>query len=129
MQQTTQSTPKKLLYVALGTISLILGLIGIPLPVLPTTPFILLSAWCFYRSSPRFHSWLINHPRLGKIVKEYANNEGMTRESKLKALRISWGFVLITEVFLLDSFNLRLATFVLMLIGTFFILRVKTRET
>jgi len=71
------------------------------LSVLPTTPFILLSVWCFYRSSPKFHDWLINNPRLGPVVEEYANEEGMSKESKIKALAMTWVAVLFTAVFFL----------------------------
>ncbi|MFW6109229.1 MAG: YbaN family protein [archaeon] len=128
MSKNEVSKPRKLLYLVVGFVSLVLGLIGIPLPILPTTPFILLSAWCFYRSSPKFHEWLINHPRLGPIVDEYADKEGMSRNSKIKALAMTWIAVIVTTVFALDSLHPRLLVITLAIIGTFFILRIKTRE-
>jgi len=121
------SKPKKVLLLFLGTLSLVLGVIGMFLPVLPTTPFILLSAWCYYRSSPRFHDWLVNHPRLGPIVEEYANDEGMNRDSKIKALAMTWIAVIFTMVVFLDSIQMRLLVMGLAIIGTIVILRIKTR--
>lgn len=120
--------PKRVFFLVLGTLSLVLGVIGMVLPVLPTTPFILLSAWCYYRSSQRFHDWLINHPRLGPIVEEYANEEGMSKDSKIKALAMTWIAVLFTAVFVLDSVHMRLLIVGLALIGTVVILRMKTRD-
>lgn len=58
-------------YFILGWISLLLALIGVPLPLLPTTPFVLLAAFCFSRSSTRFHQWLINNRLFGPIIIEW----------------------------------------------------------
>ena len=122
------SGAKKLAYLALGTASLVLGLIGIVLPVLPTTPFILLAAWCYYRGSPRFHTWLVNHPKLGPIVEEYGDGRGMKKESKQKAIIMTWAAVLLTTTFILDTFQLRAMVIALAGIGTLVILRLKTRD-
>ncbi len=122
------SEAKKLAYLILGTVSLALGVIGIVLPVLPTTPFILLTAWCYLRGSPRFHKWLIEHPRLGPIVEEYNDERGMRKESKIKAILITWTAVLLTAIFLLDTFQLRALVIGLACIGTIVMLRLKTRE-
>ena len=62
---------KKTITIILGFISIFLGVIGILLPILPTTPFILLSGYLFSKSSTKFHNWLINHKYLGKYIKNY----------------------------------------------------------
>ncbi|RTZ16399.1 DUF454 domain-containing protein [Vibrio aquaticus] len=65
-------------------LSLILGIIGIFLPLLPTTPFILLSSACFMRSSPRFHRWLHQHPTFGPILDNWQQNRAVTSTVKTR---------------------------------------------
>ena len=66
-----------------GIISLCLGLIGAVLPVLPTTPFILLSAYCFSKSSDRFYNWLINIPAFGKSIQNWNEKGSISRRAKV----------------------------------------------
>jgi uncharacterized membrane protein YbaN (DUF454 family) len=61
----------RVLFVAIGVAAVIIGVIGIFLPVLPTTPFLLVAAWAFGKSSPRLHAWLREHPRLGPYVRDW----------------------------------------------------------
>jgi uncharacterized membrane protein YbaN (DUF454 family) len=121
------SKPKKLIYILIGTISLVIGIIGIIVPVLPTTPFILLSAGCYYRGSSRFHDWLLNHNYFGPIILEYSDGKGIRRNSKIKAIILTWIMVLVTALFILDSLSMRLFIISLAIIGTIVILRLKTR--
>lgn len=78
------------LLLILGWISLVLGLIGILLPVVPTTPFLLLSAACFLRSSPRFYHWLVNHRLLGPYLRLYLDGKGIPRRAKIGIISILW---------------------------------------
>ena len=75
---------------ATGWISLSLGIIGAFLPLLPTTPFILLSAWCFARSSERFHSWLLANKYFGQMINDWENGRGLSRKIRARALILSW---------------------------------------
>ena len=78
------------LIIFLGCVSIVLGVIGIFLPLLPTTPFILLAAWCFSRSSPLFHNWLISHPKLGPIVKTWHNGGTIPAKVKIRIIVLMW---------------------------------------
>lgn len=68
-----------------GLISLVLGIIGIFLPLLPTTPFVLLSAFCFSRGSKKLHDWLLAHPRLGPPILEWRDHGAISTRAKWMA--------------------------------------------
>jgi len=70
----------------LGITSLILGAIGAILPVLPTTPFILLSAYCFSKSSDKFYQWLIGFPKFGVLIKNWNEKGTIDKKSKIACL-------------------------------------------
>ncbi len=80
----------KLLYLLLGTLSLILGIIGIFLPVLPTTPLLLLTAFCYYRGSSRMYDWLMNHPKLGPYIRNFREHRMIPRRVKAYILTMLW---------------------------------------
>lgn len=80
---------KKVLLVIGGCLSLGLGILGIVVPLLPTTPLVLLSAWCFARSSDRLYNWLISHPRFGQVILNWQNHRGMQAKHKKKALLLT----------------------------------------
>jgi uncharacterized membrane protein YbaN (DUF454 family) len=69
-------------YLSAGFVLVGLGVLGIPLPLLPTTPFLLLAAFCFARSSSRWHRWLITHRVLGPYIAAFRERRGLTAEQK-----------------------------------------------
>ncbi|PJE79225.1 Inner membrane protein YbaN [invertebrate metagenome] len=69
-----------------GIVSLALGILGIVLPLLPTTPFVLLSAYCFARSSQRLHQWLLCHPWFGKLLTYWEKHRGIQASHKRRAI-------------------------------------------
>jgi len=79
---------KKVIYFSTGFISLFLGLIGVFLPILPTTPFILLSAYLFAQSSKKYHEWLRNNRHFGKTIRSWESGRGLTNTEKWKMLVI-----------------------------------------
>lgn len=70
------------IYLAIGWVSVALGIAGIPLPLLPTTPFLLLAAYCFARGSERWHQWLLAHPKLSPYILAFRDKRGLTRKQK-----------------------------------------------
>lgn len=76
----------RLIWLGLGWSAVGLGTAGIVLPLVPTTPFLLLAAFCFARSSERIHDWLVNHPRLGPGIRNWREHGAIGRGSKLGAL-------------------------------------------
>lgn len=86
---------KKLLLIALGLVSLGLGALGVVVPGLPTTPFLLLASWCFYRSSQRLQDWLLKS-WLGTYIRGYHRRGGMTIAQKASACGIMMTMVLLS---------------------------------
>jgi uncharacterized protein len=74
------------LWIALGAASLVTGLVGAVLPLLPTTPFLLLAAYSFARGSPSLHAWLIEHPRLGPVIEDWQRYGAIARRAKIAAV-------------------------------------------
>jgi uncharacterized membrane protein YbaN (DUF454 family) len=72
----------KPLFFLIGWLSFILGVIGAFLPILPTTPFLILSAFLFSKTSPRFHRWVLNLPFAGKAVKDWQENRVINPRAK-----------------------------------------------
>lgn len=73
-------------WLAAGGLALVTGVVGIFLPLLPTTPFVLLAAFCFARGSPRWEAWLLGHPRFGPMVRDWRAR----RAIPLRAKQLAW---------------------------------------
>ena len=80
----------RLLLVAAGWVSLALGVIGIVVPLMPTTVFVLLAAYCFARSSERFHRWLLEHRLFGPMVRNFREGRGLPRAARFRAVALIW---------------------------------------
>lgn len=95
------------LYIALGIIATALGVIGIFIPLLPTTPFLLLAAALFFRSSERIYSWLINQKLLGSYIRNFREKRAIPLHAKIIAITMLWattGYgIILTNNILLQS--------------------------
>jgi uncharacterized protein len=94
----------KVLLIIAGTVSLCLGIVGIVLPVLPTTPFLLLSALCYARSSQRFYNWLLGNRCLGIYIRNYFEKKGI--QLKVKIFALVWLWLTIGASVILISSNM-----------------------
>lgn len=117
---------KRKLYKPLGFLFLALGLLGIPLPVLPSTPFILLAAWFFARSSPRWHDWLLSSELFGPMISNWEDSRCLSCRTKTVALTSMLVAGSASVVFALDGNGLRLLTVLLMAAGCATILAIST---
>lgn len=94
---------KKALLVVVGCLSLALGAIGAVLPILPTVPFLMLSAFCFAKSSEKLHSWFISTKLYKKNLESFVKGEGMTVKTKVKIMStvtilMAIGFIMMSRV-------------------------------
>ncbi len=107
-------TIKRMIYLVLGHVSLALGFIGIVLPVLPTTPFLLLASYFFYKSSGRLHDWLMNHPVFGSRLRAYIEHKAVSRRTKYTAIAFLW-MSLFVSMLLIDRGTVRI---IMAIVGT-----------
>jgi uncharacterized protein len=119
---------KKVILIVMGTISLILGTIGIFLPLLPTTPFLLLSAACYIRSSQKFYELLINNKYLGAYIKDYHEKGAVPRKTKVIALCFLWLSIGGSAFFVIRKMYVNIILFVIAVTVTIHILRLKNLE-
>ena len=98
---------KKYAYLTAGLIALGLGIIGIFLPLLPTTPFLLLASICLLRSSTRMHHWLMHHPILGRYLTDYLEHKAIRPAARISALIFLWTTLLVS-IILVDHSVIRL---------------------
>lgn len=80
--------PTRIIWFILGFLSTACGIIGVLLPLVPTTPFLLLATFAFARSSPRLHNWLITHPHLGPPITEWRAHGAINRRAKIMAVAV-----------------------------------------
>lgn len=108
---------KKALFITIGIVSVVLGIIGIFVPGLPTTPFLLLSSWLFYKSSKRLHDRL-HQSFLGKYIRHYESRRGMSWTGKLVSILCMWAMISISAFWVIENLHLRILVLVLGGIGT-----------
>lgn len=118
---------RKLLIVA-GTISTAIGIVGIFVPILPTTPFLLLAAACYLRSSRKFYNWLLNNRFFGAYVRSYLQGRGMPLKIKVLTILLLWVTIACSSIFAVQALIIRVIL-VLVAIGvTVHIILIKNAQ-
>jgi uncharacterized membrane protein YbaN (DUF454 family) len=131
MEYTTTITNRKWLsrlFIAAGTVCVGLGALGILLPVLPTTPFLLLAAACYARSSPRFYNWLLTNKWFGTYIGNYRRKRGMPLKLKLSTVALTWLTIGLSMALAVHSLPLRLLLAAVALGVTVHIMSIKTMK-
>ena len=98
----------RLLLVAAGSLALSIGIVGLFLPLLPTTPLLLVAAACYLRSSSRLYNWLLRHKLFGKTIRAYLEHRAVRRRTRNAALAILWTSLAVSA-WLVDVFWVCLA--------------------
>jgi uncharacterized membrane protein YbaN (DUF454 family) len=116
----------KTVYIILGSVSLGLGIAGAFLPVLPTTPFLLLTAALYLKGSPRLYEWLINHKYLGPYIRNYRDNRAIPLRAKIVSVVLLWATILLSAFLTIHVWWLRIVLICLAIAVTWHILSFKT---
>jgi len=103
-----------------------LGILGIFLPLLPTTPFLLLAAACYIRSSERFYNWLTNNKWLGNYIKNYLEGKGVSLKVKVLSISLLWITIGYSVVFVVNIFPIRVILILIAIGVTIHILSIRT---
>ncbi|MDD3049773.1 MAG: YbaN family protein [Candidatus Cloacimonetes bacterium] len=116
---------KKLLWTVLGSIFLVSGIIGVFLPVLPTTPFLLLTAACYFRGSEDLYQWTINIKWFGEYIKNYREKKGIPVHVKIVTILVLWLTITISAMCFIKLLYVRLILFVIAISVTIHIVLIK----
>lgn len=117
----------KWIWFALGWSAVAIGGIGIVIPGLPTTVFMVFAAWCFSKSSPRFEQWLLDLPGVGQLIRDYRDGLGMPKRAKVTALTMITVAVTMSSI-MLDTWVLRGLVIGAGVVGLYWVgVRVPTR--
>lgn len=116
----------RIILLAAGFVCVALAVAGAILPLLPTTPFVLLAGWCFARSSPRVHLWLLKHRWLGPYLRNWQDGRGLTAQAKRRALVLLWLSLALSAWLAQQAGWLRLLLLIPGVGATWYLLRCKT---
>lgn len=118
---------KRRILTAAGFLCVTLGVIGIFLPVLPTTPFLLLASWLFLRGNTHWREWLLTHPRLGIYIRHYIDYHAIPLRTKVISVSLLW-LTMTISIILVHYLWLRILLFAIAIAVTIHILSMKTLD-
>ena len=116
----------KTIWIIAGSFVLGLAILGMFLPLLPTVPFLLLAASCYLKGSPSLYHWLISHPYLGKIIREYREDKTIPFKTKVYAILLLWGSISVS-IFMMSILWVRILLLLVAIGVTIHILSFKSR--
>jgi hypothetical protein len=111
-----------------GTFLVGIGILGIFLPLLPTTIFFILAAVCYARSSEKFYVWLMHNRYFGKYIRNYKMGNGMTLASKIVSITLLWTAILISAFYGVENFYIRILLILIAVGVTIHLLWIKTSK-
>lgn len=117
----------RLLWTAAGTLSLAIGAVGIILPVLPTTPFVLIAAACYLRGSKRMYDRLVKNRYFGGYLRDYVEGRGVSKRATVVSIAFLWSLILLSVVFATNDQIIRAVLVVVAIAVTVHLLRLRTR--
>ena len=119
---------KRRLLTAAGTISTAIGIVGIFVPLLPTTPFLLLAAACYLRSSQKFYGWLLNNRFIGAYLRNYLQGKGMPRKIKIITILLLWLTITCSIIFAVQGLIIRVLLLIIAIGVSIHILLIKATD-
>ena len=120
---------KRVALTLLGTLFLVLGAIGIFVPILPTTPFLLLSAACYLRGSERMHKWLTTNRIFGTYIRNYKEGKGMSPKAKIFTLSLLWISIIASALFIVSLVVVQVILIAVCIGVTIHLIRIPTYRT
>ena len=119
-------SPIKLLWLMIGIVSMVLGAIGVVLPVLPTTPFLLLASFCFSKGSDRFHKWFIGTKLYKKHLESFVTSRSMTLKTKLCILLPASAMLILAMLAMSNIYGRVFIVFLIIFKYIYFFTRIET---
>jgi uncharacterized membrane protein YbaN (DUF454 family) len=103
----------RLLWVTAGTISLAVGIVGIAVPILPTTPFVLIAAACYLRGSKRMYDWMVENRYIGSYLRDYMEGRGISIRAKATSVAVLWALIVLSAIFATSNSAIRIVLLVI----------------
>lgn len=122
----SSSLIRRWLLICAGVVSVGLATAGIFLPLLPTTPFLLLAAACFFRSSDRLYRWITTHRWFGPYIRNYREHKAITRQTKVVTMVLLWGAIAYAAFGVVDSLVVRFVLLLIAVAVSIHVFRLKT---
>mgnify|MGYP001174091332 FL=1 len=120
---------KNSLLITFGSIAFVFGILGVFLPLVPTTPLLLLAAACYVRSSQKLYRWLIHNKWFGQYIENFRSGQGIPLRAKVSGIVVLWLSIGITAVFVVPFYAVKIALVLMAAVVTWYILSFKTLKS